>query len=119
MVYRVKKRMERNDSEAFLFIFGCYIVGRYGLPKDQQQAFNLCLRAAELGNSNACFNVANLYKDGVGVSTDFVKSMKYFKESAKKENIYARHQLGFDEFKKRKSSCSISALVTLGSCWRY
>mmetsp|Transcript_49457 Transcript_49457/g.50272 ORF Transcript_49457/g.50272 Transcript_49457/m.50272 type:complete len:141 (+) Transcript_49457:2-424(+) len=64
---------------------------------DPQKAFELCLRAAELGNSNACNSAASFYSDGVTVPTDMAKAREYFQKGVKGGDIASRHRLGMDE----------------------
>jgi len=97
LVVRMKKRMEMNDSIVISIASQYYKFGEYGLPMDPQKAFELCLRAAELGNSNACISAAGYYKDGVVVPKDMAKVREYFEKSAKKGGMQARFNLGVDE----------------------
>jgi len=97
---QLKKRMEMNDSVAINMASQWYRFGKYGLPKDPQLAFDLCLRAAKLGNSDACNRAAMHYKDGEIVPTDMTKATDYLKKAVKKGNISARHIIGAGEWSK-------------------
>ena len=97
LVVRIKKRMEINDSVAILNASQLYKFGMYGLPKDPQKEFDLCIRAAELGNLDACNSAARFYHDGVVVTKDMPKAKEYYEKAAKKGNIYARYNLGHFE----------------------
>mmetsp|Transcript_52333 Transcript_52333/g.59431 ORF Transcript_52333/g.59431 Transcript_52333/m.59431 type:complete len:165 (+) Transcript_52333:3-497(+) len=90
--------MELNDSNAIYDIAQCYRKGKCGLPQDPKKAFDLCLRAADLGHSVACHNVARLYKEGVDVAKDMTEARKYNKMAVKKGHIKARINLGVDEW---------------------
>ena len=99
-IIRLEKRMERNDSEAIYIVSIYYSKGIYGLPMDLQKALDLCLRAADLGYSKACYVLALCYEKGVGLPKDIAKAKEYYEKAAKKGNIMARHNLGEDEWKK-------------------
>jgi TPR repeat protein len=65
---RLENRMKVNDPQAFLMM-ACYYEERsHGLPKDKRKAFELTLRAAELGLSDACYNLAVDYREGIVTS---------------------------------------------------
>jgi len=116
IIRRIKKRMEMNDSAAIVIASQFYQEGIYGLQKDPQLAFDLCLRAAKLGNADACSSIAMFYKNDVivlepyacsstaliynndvVVQKDMVKSTEYLKKATKKGSIHARHNLGMYE----------------------
>ena len=59
-----------------------------------RRAFELYLRAAELGLANGCYNVSVYYRDGIGVERDASKEERYLKLAAKGGHISARHNLG-------------------------
>jgi len=99
-VIRLETRMELNDSKAIYTASQCYLYGEYGLPKDPQKAFDLCLWAADLGNSDACCSVAINYKLGVVVPTDIVKAREYNKKAVNGGIIVARYNIGLYEIEK-------------------
>ena len=95
---RLQKRMALDDGIAIQTVSQCYRVGECGLPKDAQQAFELCLRAAALGNANACNSAASFYSDGVTIPTDMVKAREYFQKGVQEGGgLATRHHLGMDE----------------------
>ena len=54
-VKRIKKRMKLNDAHAFHMLGETYAYGNLGLPQDSTKAFELLLRAADLGSRGALF----------------------------------------------------------------
>ncbi|OEU07101.1 hypothetical protein FRACYDRAFT_251830 [Fragilariopsis cylindrus CCMP1102] len=99
-VIRLKKRMAMNDIVAIDMASQWYHFGKYGLPKDPQMSFDLCLRAAKLGSSDADSRAAMHYKDGKIVPIDMTKAADYLKKAVKKGNIFDRHIIGADEWSK-------------------
>ena len=91
-VSRIEKRMELNDSVAIFNTSERYKVGcsHLGLQKDSQKAFDLCLRAVELGNRDAYNSAAIFYNNGVVVPKDMAKAREYYEKAAKKGQIIAR-----------------------------
>jgi len=98
IIVRIKTRMDTNDSAAIFLASQCYKLGRYGLPQDSQKAFELCLRASELGNSEACGRAAGYYNNGEVVAKDMAKQREYLRKAVKKGNVHARHNLGATEW---------------------
>ena len=99
-VILLKKRMEMNDIFAINMASQWYRFGKHGLPEDPQMAFDLCLRAAKMGNSAAGSRAAMHYKDGKIVPTDMAKAADYLQKAVKKGNIIARHIIGADKWNK-------------------
>ena len=56
-IKRARKLMDKGDAEAFSLLAGLYHRGEMGLPQDHQKAFELILRAGELGSANAYNNL--------------------------------------------------------------
>ena len=46
----------------------------------QQEAFNWFKKASELGNKQACIEVAECYANGIGIEKSFQKALKYYSE---------------------------------------
>lgn len=90
----VRKRVELNDAEN-TFCLGCfYANGWNGLPKDKK-AFELYLRAADLGSLRACTNVSFEYEMGEVTEIDEDKARHYLEKGAKLGQVKARHKLGY------------------------
>jgi len=92
----VRKRVELNDAE-LTFCLGCHydtsVNGDF--PKDSKKAFELYLRAADLGSLRACTNVSKAYEIGVGTEIDIDKARFYLEKGAKLGQVKARHKLGY------------------------
>jgi hypothetical protein len=100
----IKKRMERNDSQAIMKASQDYLHGTWGHPKDLRKAFELIQRAAELGDSDAYGNLAPFYGDGLFVPKDATKEQYYNELAAKAGNTTARFNLGINEFQNQNNS---------------
>ncbi|KAL7533631.1 hypothetical protein ACHAXR_005364 [Thalassiosira sp. AJA248-18] len=95
-----RKRMELDDAE-ITFCMGCYYSsGSHGLPKDKKKAFELFLRAAELGSARACTNVAIAYRTGVLVERNESKHIHYLSKAAKLGEVRGRYNLALAEESK-------------------
>ena len=96
-IERYKKRAELGDAEA-IFSLGCnYRDGDDSFPQDDDKAFELFVRAGELGHAKAYNNIGHAYYNGRGVDIDKKKAKHYFKLAAIGGNVYARHNLGNSE----------------------
>ena len=79
----------------------CYHDGVLGYPRDLTKAFELYLRAAELGQASAMKAVASAYLNGDGVGRNLKKSKHYMELAAMAPgDIPARRHLGDLEMKK-------------------
>jgi hypothetical protein len=52
------------------------------------------LKAAEEGDVDAQYNLANMYRAGYGVPQDYAEALKWYKTAAGKGHIYAQFNLG-------------------------
>ena len=91
------KRVELNDTEAIYDLGICYRDGEYGFAQDYTKAFELFVRAGELGSANAYCNIGRAYYNGEGVGRDEKKAKHYYELAAMKGNVDARYTLGFVE----------------------
>ena len=78
----------------------CFANGTFGYPLDKGKAFELNLRASELGSSTAHESVAAAYLTGDGVERNNKKGMHYTKLAALGGSPSARRTLGDSERKK-------------------
>jgi TPR repeat protein len=67
-----------NYAPALAALADSYLDGD-GAFKDQVAAFQLYQKAADLGNGSAQFNVAILYRDGIGTKKSLKLALKYMK----------------------------------------
>ena len=94
---RLQKRVEVDDAEA-IFKLGCnYRDGKFGFPQDYDKAFELFVRAGELGHAKAYCCVGYAYSIGEGVDIDKMKATQHFKLAAIEGNVNARYNLGNNE----------------------
>ena len=106
-VERIEARMALGDSNAFEMLAESYQKGLYGQTRDTRKAFELYLRAAELGSANALHNISCMYWDGDCVERDPLKQEHYLKLAAKKGHILARRDLGHFENDKGNSIIAV------------
>src|ERR1044072_6084763 len=57
-----------------IYLLGYFNYNGIGTNVDNKMAFELCQKAADLGNGVAQSNVALMYQDGVGVDKDDIKA---------------------------------------------
>lgn len=83
----------RGDPEATL---GLALLrdGGYGGPRDLGQAFDLYLKAAEMGLDQAQFNVAVMLDAGLGTARDGRAATIWYTRAALRGNLRARYNLG-------------------------
>lgn len=58
-----------------------------------EQAFECYVKAAELGYTKACYNVATAYFDGEGVEKDWTKAFEWFKKGADSGDAFSMLKL--------------------------
>jgi TPR repeat protein len=58
-----------------------------GTAQDEKEAFRLYKQAADLGDGTAQFNVAILYRDGVGVKKSKRMALQYMKKAAANNDL--------------------------------
>ena len=96
---RLQKRVELGDAEAIFTLGNYYDDGKYGFPQDDAKAFELLIRAGDLGYAKAYCNVGCAYYNGRGVEKDKKKANHYYKLAAIGGNVNARYNLGNNEFR--------------------
>ena len=90
---RLQKRVEVGDTEA-IFHFGCnYHRGDNGFPQDYDKAFELFIRAGDLGSTEAYSNIGYSYENGNGVEIDKKKANHYYKLAAIGGIVISRYNL--------------------------
>ena len=90
---RLKKRVEVSDADAIFKLGNNYRNGEDGFPQDFDKAFELFVRAGELGSAKAYNNVGHAYYNGRGAEIDKKKANHYFRLAAMGGDVYARHNL--------------------------
>eukprot|EP00571_Detonula_confervacea_P013316 CAMPEP_0172302066 /NCGR_PEP_ID=MMETSP1058-20130122/3829_1 /TAXON_ID=83371 /ORGANISM="Detonula confervacea, Strain CCMP 353" /LENGTH=153 /DNA_ID=CAMNT_0013012413 /DNA_START=619 /DNA_END=1080 /DNA_ORIENTATION=+ len=84
-----------------------YRHGLDGFPTDNGKAFELMTRAAELGMAKACHNLACYYQNGIGTERNKKKEIHFFELAAKKGDIDARFNLGFQAMEKGENCLAV------------
>ena len=96
---RLQKRVELDDAEA-IFTLGCnYFDGDDGFTQNYDKAFELFVRAGELGHADAYCCVGSAYENGHGVEIDEKKANHYYKLAAIGGDVDARYNLGNNELR--------------------
>ena len=93
----LQKRVELGDAEAIFTLGNYYRNGEFGFPQDYNKAFELFVRAGDLGHAKAYCNVGYAYENGKGVEMDKKKADNYFKLAAMAGNVISRYNLGNSE----------------------
>ena len=100
MIARTKRRAGDCDAEAIYSLGVYYSNGEYGFTQNHAKAFELWNRAAELGSTDAYYNIGCVYLRGTGVQVDKKKATHFWELAAMKGCAEARFNLGVHEFKK-------------------
>ncbi|EJK66853.1 hypothetical protein THAOC_12181 [Thalassiosira oceanica] len=95
----VQKRVAAGDPMAIWNLGNQYCVGNYGLVKDVSRAVELYERAAELGVTEAHYNLGVLYSFGADVEKDMTKAFRHYEAAAMRSHVLARYNLGCIEGK--------------------
>ena len=117
LLKRYRKRMKQNDAEAF-YTLGCgYRDGEYGLPKDEKNALELLIKAADLGSISANHTMGRLYYHGRGgVEKDIEKAFHYWKVAAIGGHEVARCSLGIIEMSNDNFDRAIKHWMIAAKC---
>jgi TPR repeat protein len=84
------KRVEANDAGAIFQLGNNYYHGQFGLQQDREKAKELLMRAAELGSSQAHFNLSIIYDE----EQDSKKAKFHYEAAAMAGHEDARNNLG-------------------------
>ena len=91
------KRVEVDDAEAIFTLGIYYRDGEYGFPQDYDKAFELFVRAGELGQAAGYNGIGYAYENGKGVEIDMKKANQYYKLAAMRGSVISRYNLGVYE----------------------
>ena len=94
---RLQKRVEVDDAVAIFNLGNNYRNGEDGVPQDYDKAFELFVRAGELGHVDAYNNVGYSYEIGSGVEIDEKKANHYYKLAAIRGDVISRYNVGIGE----------------------
>ena len=78
----------------------CYET-RIGTNVNKKKAFDLYQKAANVGNSQAQYNLAFMYEFGYGTAIDMNKAFHWYKKSAEQGNEEANNRM--DDFANAKN----------------
>jgi TPR repeat protein len=92
-----KKRVEANDPVALR-----EVGKRRGEEGDYKSAFEYWIKAAELGDIAAHYNLSVMYRKGAGVEEDKKKELYHYEVAAIGGHDLARYNLGVIELKNDK-----------------
>ena len=114
-VDELMNRVEANDAGAMTILGSHNYHGKLGLLRDQERAMELWTRAAELGSSQAHFQLGTQY-DAEGNS----KKKKFHNEAAAMAGHEgARYNLGLMELKSGKYERAVKHLTIAASAGDY
>lgn len=68
---------------------------KHALKKNFQAAREIYEKAADKGDTYACYQIGNLYYRGLGTGRDFKKAAEYFKKAADKGYVKAQNALAW------------------------
>lgn len=89
---------EKKDGASY------YDLGRmYSREVSEEKAFECYMKAAEMGYTEAYYNVANAYLNGEGVERDFDKAFEWFQKAVDSGDTYAKLKLA--QCYKRGAGC--------------
>ena len=90
---RTKKLTDKGNAEAFNVLAWHHANGVNGMPQDYQKAYELYLKAGELGCTSAYYNLGNAYYHGRSGEVDMEKAQHYFKLAAMMGDVEQGHYL--------------------------
>lgn len=83
-----------DDPESLLKVGKLFLKGEQNIPKQEENAFELIKKSADLGNKEGMKLVAELYKKGTGTQVDYDDAISYYKKALKKcENESAKNDI--------------------------
>ena len=96
----MQTRVDAKDPVAMDFLANKYSFGGCGLELNIPRAIKLWKEAAELGSTDANFNLGNQYSAGKGVMQNKAKAVQYWEKAAMKGHAEARCNLGINEYNR-------------------
>ena len=113
---RLQKLVEVGDAEAIFTLGNNYSNGEYGFPQDYAKAFELFVRAGDLGSAEAYNNVGYAYKNGEGVERDEKKAKHYYKLAAMAGGDISRYNLGNNEQRAGNMNRALKHYIIAAGC---
>jgi TPR repeat protein len=109
------KRVEANDPGAIYMLAANYYQGRAGLQQDHAKEKELYNRAAELGNSEAHYNLGGIYDEGGNLK----KAKFHWEAAAMAGDELARFNLGCMEFESGNKEQAVQHWTIAASAGSY
>ena len=114
-IARTKKRMDCNESDAYVMLAMHHYQGTKDVKRDYGKAVELWKKAAELGPSDegdlAHYYLGVMYANGHGVEKDEKKSMYHYRISSIGGNVNSRFNLGLIANESENAELAIKHLV--------
>ncbi|WP_444902157.1 tetratricopeptide repeat protein [Microbulbifer sp. SSSA007] len=122
---------EKGNPVAKFHLGNVYMYGLESVPIDQKKGFSYLLEAAELGHTQAQYNVAASYKLGEGVPQNSNMALNWYLEAAKQDHHQAQLQAALIYYNDKKYSKAvklykqsanngnINAQLLLGGAYQY
>ena len=92
------KRVAARDPQAIRHLGDAYSRGWYGLEKDELRAIEFWSEAADLGVTEALYELGLAYYHGDLVAQDKTKGLRYLESAAMQGHTDSRHCLGTVEY---------------------
>ena len=92
---RFATKVKDKDSRLQYFVGVCYANGYGGASSNDVEAVRWYRKAAELGNTDAQFNLGLMYTKGQGVVQDDMEAARWYRKAAEQGNASAQVNLGW------------------------
>jgi tetratricopeptide (TPR) repeat protein len=111
----IMKRVEARDAGAMHVLAGYYHQGAFGLQQDKERAIALWKQAAELGLSQAHYNLGEYFREG----GDLKKAKFHWEAAAMAGDEVARYSLGLIEGKSGNMERAVKHWMIAASTGSY
>ena len=91
----LRAKADKGDAVAQFELARKFASGQ-NVPKDDQAALQLFLKAAKQGHTKAEVSLGSIYAHGFGVPVDWAASIQWYRRAAAKGDTTALHNLGLD-----------------------
>jgi TPR repeat protein len=114
-VKEMMKRVEVNDAGAMYILGNDYYDGKLGLLRDREKAIELYVRAAELGNRMAHYELGVYFREG----GDLKKAKIHYEAAAMAGHEGARYNLGLIELKSGNTEGAVKHFIIAATAGNY
>ena len=90
----VQRRVDKGDAAANRYLGEKYFYGGLGLAKDLPRVIELWTKAAELGSTEAHYDLGYIYYNGNGVEENKPRGTHHYQQAAMKGDAMSRNNLG-------------------------